>query len=272
MSNPRISARRGQIVDLDTAFFRNGVLTDPFAIRRVDIFKTQVLPHNLVASLPFLNPDDPLYPSPATRLDVGKYVLSFSVPVDFEVPDVYFDVWSYFADNPCGVGTGGTGGTGTGTGTSGLCDLDNPDLQNQILSCCHRFWIYPDGWFCSDDLCSLQFGFEPLSIHFYKPEAKPLEISVMPLPLYDYDFTKNSSILPFLTATISIETRNCELLVDRAPMTMGIRQGSFRSNPFVFKYIVNSNDFLRGTYQYTVLLQLPDGTTRSSKRFVLVIS
>lgn len=273
MANPRISARRGQIVDLDVSFFRNGVLTDPFAIRRVDIFKTQVLPHNLVASLPFLDPDHTLYPSPATQVSTGKFVLSFDVPNDFVVPDVYFDVWYYFADDPCEV-TGGTGtGTGTSTGgTSGLCDLDDESLQDQLLACCHRFWLYPDGWACGDDLCSMQFGFEPLNINFYKPEVKPLEISIMPLPLYDADFNRVSAVLPFITATISIETRSCELLVDSAPLSIGLRCGSFRTNPFVFKYMLTTNDFLRGTYRYQITLTLPDGTTRTSKFFILTIS
>lgn len=270
MGQPRISARRGQIADLNITFFRNGVPTDPYAIRRVEIYKTQVAPHNLVTTIPFLDPDDVLYPAPATKISDGKFLLPYMVADDADVPDVYFDVWYYFADNPCDAGTGtGTGGTG---GTSGTCDLDDPDLDPLLLSCCNRFWIYPDGWACSNELQEVKFGFEPLDIHFNKPEVRNLEVGLMPLPLYDFNFNLVAPLIPQLTATIKVETRNCELLVDDAVMTIGLRQGSYRTNPFVLRYQLDTSTFLIGTYRYRVTLTLPDGTTRSSKYFIFTVN
>ena len=40
-AKPRISGRRGQLIDLNIDFIRNGIATDPYAIRYVEIYKTQ---------------------------------------------------------------------------------------------------------------------------------------------------------------------------------------------------------------------------------------
>lgn len=266
----RISARRGQVVDLNVDFLRNGALEDPYAIRHIEIYKTNVAPHNLVAVVPVVEPTDPTYPSPlykdteteeyvcgtdASESSIaGRYHLLYSIPDDFSVPDVYFDVWRYFPTNPC-VDTG--------------CDLDDAD---GLVGCCHRFWVYPDDWFCDDGLQTIRFGFEPLDQKFHYPEVRPLEIGLMPLPLYDYNFNLVNPVIPFLRPDITIETRNCELLVDHDPAEIGIRHGSYRSNPFVVKYQLDTSLFLKGTYNYFITLNLPDGSSRVSRKFIFTIS
>jgi len=279
-SYPRISARRGQVVDLNIDFLRNGQLTDPYAIRYVEIYKSQVLPHNLVVTLPVVDLNDTLYPAPACRETedsspgeccteptaptiaiTGKYHLPFAVPSNFSVPDVYFDVWYYFADNPCGdLGTGPT-----------ECDIDDPIYQDKLLRCCNRFWIYPEEWFCDNGLQTLRFGFEPLDQRFHQPELRPLEIGIMPLPLYDYNFNLVNPIIPFLQPRITIETQHNELLVDDDVARIGIRQGSYRSNPYVVQYDLDTTKFLKGTYRYRIKLILPNGQTRVSQNFILII-
>lgn len=278
---PRISARRGQVVDLNVDFLRNGVLTDPFAISGIEIYKTSVAPHNLVATIPVVLPDDPLYPAPVYQEQivaetglcgteptadnipvVGKYHLPFAIPIDFSVPDVYFDLWYYFADNPCGE---------LGTGTD-ECNINDAQYDSLLLKCCHRFWVYPDNWFCNDGLQTVRFGFEPLDQQFHTPETRPLEIGIMPLPLYDYNFNLVNPLIPFLRPTISIETQHNELLINNSPARIGIRHGSYRSNPWVIQYDFDSSQMLKGTYRYWITLNLPDGSSRVSRKFILTIS
>jgi hypothetical protein len=278
---PRISARRGQTVDLNVSFYNNGVLADPYAVRYVEIYKTQVLPHNLVATVPVVTPDDPLYPSPLCRDEIaastgdcctepsesatpvaGKYHLPYSISADFEVPDVYYDVWHYFATDPCGS---------LGTDTD-ECDIDDDAYSSLLLSCCHRFWVYPDEWFCDDRLQTIRFGFEPLDQRFHSPEVRPLEVGLMPLPLYDYNFNLVNPIIPFLSPTISVETQNGELLVDAEACRIGLRHGSYRSNPWSIQWDLDTSRFYKGTYRYFITLTLPDGSTRVSRKFIFTIS
>ena len=281
-SYPRISARRGQIVDLNVDFLHSGVLSDPYAIRHVEIYKTQVVPHNLVATIPIVTSDDQLYPSPLVREYesaelgdcctepesstvpiAGKYHLPYVIPTDFSVPDVYFDVWYYFATNPCDddYSTSGTD-----------CDIDDPQYDAYLLKCCHRFWIYPDEWMCDDQLQTIRFGFEPLDQKFHQPEYRPLEVGLMPLPLYDYNYNLVNPIIPFIQPTISVETQFNELLVDNDPCRIGIRQGSYRSNPWVIQYDLDTTKFLKGTYRYYITLKLPNGSTRVSRKFIFTVS
>jgi hypothetical protein len=264
-ANPRISGRKGKVVDLNIDFYNNGILTDPYAIRKIDIYKTQVAPHNLVATIPVANPDSTEYPSPlcveaasgTSGHIAGKYHLPFSIPVDFTAPDVYYDVWSYYPTDPCNTTT---------------CDLNDSALTSQLSTECHRFWIYPDDWFSADKLQTIRFAFEPLDNKFHTPELRPLEIGIMPLPLYDYNFNLVTPMIPYLNPTITIETRNCELLVDKDPCRIGFRQGSYRSNPYVIAYDIDTNLFLKGTYQYQVCLNLPDGSSRVSQKFIFSIA
>ena len=140
----RISARRGNTVNLSTTFYRGGVPTDPYAIRKVDIYKTEVLPSNLVAEFILPSPcSDTGYPSPVEQLTetipagdcgteaqdgapiAGKYRLLWDVPVDAHAPDIYFDVWSYIPVNPCElVEFSGS----THCDNNCYDDLDSPDV------------------------------------------------------------------------------------------------------------------------------------------------
>ena len=278
---PRISGRVGQLVDLNVDFMHNGVLADPFAIRHIEIYKTQVLPHNKLATIPIVDPSDALYPSPVfqeyieteaglcgteppapTELIAGKYHLPFLIPTDFESPDVYFDVWYYFPEDPCGsLGSEGTS-----------CDIDSGLYDSMLIKCCHRFWVYPDEWMCDDKLQTIRFGFEPLDQRFYSPEERPLEVGLMPLPLYDYNYNLVTPMIPFLQPTITIETQNNELLVCDEACRIGIRQGSYRSNPWVVQYDLDTTRFLKGTYRYFIKLKMPNGSTRVSRKFIITIS
>lgn len=279
----RISARRGNYVVLDMSFMRGGVLTDPYAIVKVDIYKTQIAPHNLVATFVMPDPCDPLYPAPLSWVttDVpagdcgteaqpgvpipGKYELLWLVPCDAVAPDVYFDVWTYFPSNPCDC----IDSTECGT----VCpDLSSDAFASAMLTTCGRFWVYPDNWYANDGLTTIRLGFEPLDQKFQYPERRPLEIGIMPLPLYDYDFNLVAPILPYLQGTISIWTANNELLADKIPMEIGLRQGSYRTNPYVLRYMLDTACFIKGTYNYRVTVTLPDGTTRTSKDFVFTVS
>lgn len=273
---PRISARRGQTVDLDVTFYHGGAAGEPYAIRRIDIFKTQPISHNLVATIPVLDPADPDYPlpvqpeligaepglcgteppAPASSVP-GRYHLLYDVPADFYVPDVYFDIWYYYPIDPC---------------YGSDCNLDDPSLSGYLLSSCHRFWVYPDEWFTTDALETVRYGFEPLDQKFHQPEIKPLEVGIMPLPLYDHNHNLSVSILPYLNATITIETGHAEVLKRDEPMSIGLRQGSYRSNPWVFRYLVDTSEFLKGTYKYRITLHLPDGTSRTSKSYILTVN
>lgn len=278
MAYKRISARLGQTVDLDVSFYHGGQLADPYAVRKVEIYKTQVVPHNLVATVFVADPTENTYPLPLVQRtqDVpagqcgtdpvmgsplpGRYSLLYNVPPTFTAPDVYFDLWYFYTTDPCDQGT-----------EPADCDLASDENLTQLVKCCHRFWVYPDEWFCDDGLQTVRFGFEPLDQKFHSPEVRPLEVGLMPLPLYDYNFNLVHSLIPFLRATISIETQYREVLVQDAEMTIGVRQGSYRSNPWTLKYLVDTSKFLRGTYQYRVLLHMPDGTTRASKNFILTV-
>lgn len=271
----RISARKGQLVDLNVDFLRNGELTDPYAIRYIEIYKSQVLPHNLVATIPIVDPVDINYPSPlcmdmndaytgqcgteynGSQPIAGKYHLPFTVPTDFSAPDIYFDVWYYYPEDPCNGQT---------------CDLDSDEVVNSLQKCCNRFWLYPDGWFCNDGLQTVRFGFEPLDNRFHYPEVRPLEVGLMPLPLYDYNFNLVNPMLPFIRPKIVIDTIHNELIVDNDDCTIGIRHGSYRSNPWVVKYQLDTSLFLKGTYRYQIILNLPDGTTRVSRKFNFTIT
>ena len=289
----RISARRGNIVQLDTRFMRGGVATAPFAIRKVEIYKTQVLPFNLTASFIVVDPCDPNYPSPVEYIRgntpcgpcgtegeegviiPGEYRLLLDIPPDASVPDVYFDVWTYLPSNPCLLQDFAGSALECVSDSAGCIqpsDMDSPEITAMLLQACNKFWVYADDWDVQDSLTSVRLGFEPLDQKFNQPEIRPLEIGIMPLPLYDYDFNLVAPILPQLIGTITIETENHEILVEDHPLTIGLRQGSYRSNPYVFRYMVHTTKFLKGTYQYKIVATLPDGTTRSSKKFIFTIS
>jgi hypothetical protein len=243
-NSPRISARTGGIVDLNVTFYRNGVAEEPFAIRRIDIYEGSEKPENLIAQIPIVDPTDSAYPAPLGRVGTGSFVLSMDIPITFNAPAVYLDVWRFVGNDP------GTGG-----------DLNDETLWS---SQCNKFWVFPDGFYLDDGLVVPRFGFEALDKTFKKPEIRSLEVGLMPLPLYDFDFNRIAPIIPQLKALITIQTENCEVLVDRDPCRIGVRQGSYRTNPFVVQYLLDTNNFLTGTYVYRITLLLPNGETRVS--------
>lgn len=268
MADSRLSARRGRTVNLDAVFYRNGIAADPYAIRKIEIYRSSVAPHNLVTTVLFPHPNAATYPEPVVQTDTGRFYYPYDVPADAQVPDVYFDLWYYYADNPCN-----NEGTDVTAGTDGeACDLDSDDVELELLTSCHRFWMYPDGWATTDELSNVEFGFEALNIHFNAPETKMLQVGLMPLPLYDFDYNLIAPLIPYLTATISVETRHGELIIDAEDMTIGIRQGAYRTNPFVLRWLLDTSRFLIGTYRYKVTVTLPDGTTRTSPWAIFTVT
>ena len=284
MAYNRISARRGQEVNLDISFLRGGILTDPFAIYRIEIFRGSVAAENIVDAIEVASPDSSSYPYPLVRqpdLDdppvvcpsppdcddgstsvvdnVGRFRLVWDVPSDAIVPDVYFDVWYWFSTDPR---------TGSGSGSADELSSHEEDLLSQ----CNRFWVYPDDWYADGGLDTIRLGFEPLDIKFRKPERRPVEVGIMPLPLYDYNYNLVAPIIPYLEPTISIWTENGEAIISNAACTIKIRQGSYRSNPWVISYMLDTCNFFIGTYKYRVKVALPDGTSRVSGDYYLTVS
>jgi len=265
----RISGRVNNIVNLDTIFYHNGVAEDPYAIRRIDIYKGSVKDENLEAQVIMPPPDDPTYPYPVVRVAEGgedldgHFSLPFLVPSDFTAPEIYFDVWRFLGSDP-----GGTIGV----------DEDDETLW---ISQCNRFWVYPDGWYIDDELVTIRLGFEAIDKHFRKPEIRNLEVGLVPLPLYDFDYNRVTPLIPQIQPYIHIETENGEVIVGGSATTgcdgepcegsegpvvegaarIGLRQGSYRTNPYVVQYRIDTNQFLIGTYKYRVILVLPNGHT-----------
>jgi len=287
---PRISGRTGNLIDLNVDFYNNGKLDDPFWIQRVEIYRCSVSPANLEAVISFADPTDLIYPAPACQetipVDVGqcgtappanptpipgKYHLPFLIPSDFKAPDVYIDVWYFYPKNPC-LGDQYPDVCDPSDITSGfqvdpLCDPTDPIFYDQLVTCCHRFWVYPDSWMCDDKLQTVNFGFEPLNTRFNSPETKPLEVGLIPLPVYSYNKSLVDSLIPFIKGSITVGTQYCDVLVQDAPMDLGFRQGNYRSNPWVVKWNLDTTTFIRGSYWYQVKLTLPDGSTRVSQKF-----
>lgn len=257
----RISGRVGNKINLNVDFFRNGVPTNPYAIRLVSIYQKSVEDANLVMEIPFPDPDSSEYPSPAIESETpcagnGSYNLIVDLPCDLPSPSVYFDVWKFIPDINC------------------LEEMTSIDLDDESLwlSKCNKFWIFPDGWYVDDRLMVPRLGFEPLDVHFRSGETRYMEVGMMPLPLYDYNYNQIMPMIPYLEPTITISTRNCEIIVDSEDMEIGLRQGAYRTNPFVAKYLLDTNRFLKGTYDYQVTLKLPDCQTIVSPKFTITIS
>ena len=267
---PRISGRIGQPIDLNVTFYRNGVPTDPYAIVNVAIYSVAVKRENLIVVIPIKPPWDSDYPSPLSReaddsvtpIKPGVFHLIWDVPkTDIIVPNIFFDVWNYIPDNP-------------GISSSAGITAEETILNDEGLwqRCCNEFWLYQEGFVCTDDLTVINFGFEAMNIKFHQPEIRTLEVGLMPLPLYDFDYNKVMPIIPFLKAYITVSTEHHELLVCRAPMKIGLRAGTFRSNPFSLQWLCDTNNFLKGSYNYRIDLTLPNSETRSSPQFTFQIA
>ena len=255
---PRISGRLGQTILLDATFFHAGTPVEPYAVRQIEIYKSSVRDENLQTVIPISDPHSTSYPSPLERVTgrTGYLRMPWSVPITLSAPAAYFDKWSFI---PADV-----------FGSAGSeADPDDPTLwQSQ----CFRFWLYPDNWFGDDGLETVRFGFEPLDSKFGKGEKRMLEVGLMPLPLYDYNHNLVVPLIPFLNGYIHIETQNCEVIIDREPMVIGIRQGSYRSNPFVMRFLVDTCSYMAGTYRYYVSIEMPNGQVLRSKELDFTVS
>jgi hypothetical protein len=240
----RINARLGSIVNLNMRMLRNGAPQTPYALREITIYRGSIRPGNVVATIPFPDPDGTTYPFPATEVAPGEFVVPFAVPEDFVPCDVYYDVWSFLGDDP---------------GTDGV------DATNLWISQTGAFWVYDDVWISDDDLQTLRLGFDPLDKKLRRGELRTIEVGIHPLPLYDYNYNILTPIIPQLNPTITIHTTNCELIVADAPCKVGIRQGKHRNAPYVIQCLVDTRTLLRGTYSYTVKVNIEDRTLISPR-------
>lgn len=262
----RISARRGQQVALDITFMQAGQRADPYAIYRIEIFRGNTNAQNIVDAVDVADPDSTEYPSPVTRQpdpeaanlicpsppdcegttesisdpSTGRYRYLWIVPSDAVVPDIYFDIWYYYSTQ-----------------------ADSSSTDN-LLEACNKFWVYSDEWYADGGLDTVRLSFEPLDIRFRKPEKRPIEIGIMPMPLYDYNYNLVAPLIPYLEPYISIWTNEGEQVVTNASCEMKLRQGSYRSNPWVISYMLDTCNFFKGAYKYRVMAILPDGSSRSS--------
>ena len=245
----RISARKGAVVRLNLSFYANGVLADPWSIRKIRIYQNTDSEENLVAEI---DPSTTDYPSPIVQEEdssgpiVGKYYYDLTVPDTFVAPDSYIDKWYWIGDELTGT------------------DVDLTDETLWDSKCNQFFVVASNSWYADDGLIVPRIAFEALDKDLVKPAVQTIEVGLMPIPLYDYDYNRIAPMMANLVATIDIETLNCEAIVVNGAMTMGLRQGTYRSNPFVTQYRIDTNDFLKGTYRYRVTLHLPNGETRVS--------
>jgi len=279
---PRLSAAVGESVALNVQFRKNGKPTEPHAVRALRIYKQSVREENLVVEVVFPTPletditgempydgllrrlEDPTASTEGdcgTDLDTqfidGAFVHDLDLDADLFEAGIYFDVWCFIGDE-----------SAFGDVTAGDRDYDDEDLW---ICQCNKFFVNDADWQVDDFLTTIRMAFEPLDSRFQHPEKRTLEVGLMPMPLYDFDFKKFAPIIPHLDATITFETQNKELLIDAEEMSIGLRQGSFRSNPYVLQYLLDTNRFLKGTYRYRIDVQLPNGETRSSPYFNIAI-
>lgn len=254
---PRISAHTGQSVGLNVTFSRNGVASDPFALRRVDIYHQSVKDDNLVAQIAFNTPDVTGYPAPAIPDPArpGVFTTVFQIPDTFK-EGIYFDVWRFIGSTPENLSD---------------FDFDNEDFW---LSQCNKFWVFQDGWFLDDGLITPRFAFEPLDKRFRKGEVRNLEVGLMPLPLYDWDQTRIGPMIPQICPFIEISTEEGEILegLEKFPCRIGLRQGTYRTNPYVVQCPLATLGFLKGSYRYRIILELPNSESRISEplRFEII--
>ena len=246
----RLSARAGQPVNLNAMVTRNGIPSDPYALRRIDIYFQSVAEENLQAQILFGLPGSTGYPLPAVITSTGEFNVEFIVPTSFQ-QGIYFDVWRFVGDEPEDVST---------------FDFDDED---EWISQCNKLWVFPDGWYLDDGLITPRFAMEPLDNRFSKGTIANLEVSIMPLPLYDYDRSRIGPMIPQISSFITIETDAGEVLsgLEKAPCTIGLRQGTYRSNPYVVQCMLDTSGFLKGTYVYRITLELPNGEVRISEPF-----
>lgn len=266
---PRLSGKTGQPVGLNVTFRRNGIAEDPWALRRIDIYKQSVRDDNLCAQILFGAPNLTGYPSPAISNGPGDYVVEFQVPANFE-EGIYFDVWRFIGSEPdCAdlqIDPEVVPANPYQISTDCTIDLDD---ENLWISQCNKFWVFKDCWYLDDGLLTPRFAFEPLDKRFRKGEVRNLEVGIMPLPLYDWDRARFGAMVPQICPYVTIETENCEILegLEKAPCKIGLRQGSYRTNPYVVQCPLDTSAFLKGSYRYRITLELPNGESRISEPF-----
>jgi hypothetical protein len=245
----RINARAGNVVNLNMRVLKNGQLQSPHALREINIYRGSIRPGNIVATIAFPDPADVAYPTPATELAEGEFVVPFFVPEDFVTCDQYFDVWSFVGEDP---------------GTPGVDDT------SLWISQYGTFHVYDDVWISDDELRTLKVGFEPLDKRLRRGELRTIEIAIHPLPLYDYNYNVLTPIIPQLSPTITIHTAYDELIVSDSPCLIGVRQGRGRNSPYVIQCLFDTTTLIRGMYRYTVKVMVGDQTI-ISPRFYLTI-
>lgn len=255
---PRISGIVGHDISLEMQFFLNGVKADPYCIKRIDIYRASVATENKIAEILISDCGSSSYPSPLTRfanptasgggLIAGAYTYLWTVPRGLQVPDKYYDVWRYIGTDP--------------EETTSVSDDDESD-EDQWQYNCGEFWLYPSSWYADDLLENLTYDFEPVSLNFRKGEYRPIEVGIIPTPLYNYNYNLSMKIIPHLSPTISIWTLNNEAIVEDAPMEIGLREGYYYDHPFVLRYNLDLSDstFHIATYKYRVKVVLPNGNT-----------
>jgi hypothetical protein len=264
----RLTAKTGLPVGLNVTFRRNGVAQDPWAIRRVDIYKSSVKEDNLVAQILIPAPNATGYPSPIVLdpANPGSYILEFQVPDTLDA-GVYFDVWRFIGSEPtCDVQDEEPLSLPYQVSSDCVVDLNN---EERWISQCNKFWVSEDCWFLDDGLLTARFAFEPLDSRFRKGEIRNLEVGIMPLPLYDWDRNRFGQMIPQICPFITVETEECEIIegLEKAPCRIGLRQGTYRTNPYVVQCPLDTSGFLKGQYRYRILLELPNGETRVSENF-----
>lgn len=250
MEYSRLNARTGNIVNLDINIYNNGILKSPYAILNIDIYRNSIKPANLVATIPIADRNSTNYPSPASEISEGQFVIPFYVPHNFPAPDIYFDVWNIIGSEPQNI-----------TATN---------LDDVIISKSGRFWVFNDIWISDDRLKTLRIGFEPLDKKLRRGEIRTIEIAVYPLPLYEYDFNIMEPIISQLNPKITIHTSNGELIVKDAECKIGIRQGKSRHSKFVIQCLLDTRLFVRGTYKYTIKTNIEDRQIISPEFYITI--
>lgn len=288
----RLSASIGDCIDLNARFFKNGEPTDPYALRVIRIYKCSVTDENLVLEIQLPDPDEQdrdltsqyIYDNYIERCGnikdeeglcgtdlvpqytPGCFIHTLKLCDEIFNSGVYYDVWGFIGDI-------GNLVDDCDTCDSNATNVTNVDLDDESnwKFLCNKFFVSESSWFVDDGLRNIRLGFEPLDSRFNQPEIRTLEIGMTPLPLYSSDKKLMDSIIPSINATITVQTAHCEIIIDSEDMSVGLRQGSYRSNPYTLQYLLDTNRFLKGTYKYRIDVNLPNGETRSSPYFKLAI-
>lgn len=236
---PRIAGRLGNIVDLNMRFLHNGSPSEPYAIRRVDIYRGFIRRDKLVEQITFPDVNDTSYPLPAIQdsTDVSQFSLMYDASSDLVPNDVYLDVWHFLGSDP---------------GSAGLDD------ESLWVSKFGSFYLFDDVWLADADLQTIKFGFFPQDKLIRRGEIRTIEVSIYPVPRHNYNHNLIVPLIHNLDPTITVYTTFGELiggLVD-APCSIGLKQGAGRDCPYVIQCQIDARTLLRGTYKYFIKLAI----------------